>query len=32
MELWQETGSRRCLQQLGKGRHALPVDGGNDTH
>ncbi len=32
MELWQETGSRRCLQQLSNGRHALPIDGGNETH
>ena len=32
MELWQETGSRRCLQQLGGGHNALPVGGSDETH
>ena len=32
MELWQETGSRRCLQQLCDGRSAVPVSGSNETH
>ena len=32
MELWQETGSRRCLQQLSDGRNALPVRGSGETH
>lgn len=32
MELWQETGSRRCLQQLSSAQGAMPVSGGNETH
>jgi len=32
MELWQETGSRRCLQQLSDGRAVLPVSGNDETH
>ncbi|MGB5260983.1 MAG: hypothetical protein WBO34_10740 [Gammaproteobacteria bacterium] len=32
MELWQETGSRRCLQQLSDGRNVVPVTGGRETH
>ena len=32
MELWQETGSRRCLRQLSDGRAILPVSGNDETH
>ena len=32
MELWQETGSRRCFQQLCDGREAVPVRGPGETH
>ena len=32
MELWQETGSRRCLQQLSDGCNALPVRGSDESH
>lgn len=32
MELWQETGSRRCYQQLCDGRHGVPVGGSEETH
>jgi len=32
MELWQETGSRRCLRQVCQDGHAVPVTCGRETH
>ncbi|HUT42417.1 MAG TPA: hypothetical protein VM011_13880 [Gammaproteobacteria bacterium] len=32
MELWQETGSRRCYRQVCRDGHAVPVPGQRDTH
>jgi hypothetical protein len=32
MELWQETGSRRCYRQVCKDGHATPVTGNLETH
>jgi hypothetical protein len=32
MELWQETGSRRCYQQLHTAHAAIPISGTNETH
>jgi len=32
MELWQETGSRRCYRQVCRDGHATPVTGNRDTH
>jgi len=32
MELWQETGSRRCYRQLCTARSTIPVFGRDDTH
>jgi hypothetical protein len=32
MELWQETGSQRCLQLLSDGGTVVPVSGGRETH
>lgn len=32
MELWQETGSRRCYRQVCRDGHATPVAGRRETH
>ncbi|MEZ5541172.1 MAG: hypothetical protein R3F42_03920 [Pseudomonadota bacterium] len=32
MELWRETGSRRCYRQVCRAGHAVPADGGRETH
>ncbi len=32
MELWQETGSRRCYRQVCKDGHATPITGNLETH
>jgi len=32
MELWQETGSRRCYRQVCRDSHTVPVNGNRETH
>jgi len=32
MELWQETGSRRCYRQVSMDGHRVPVTGDSETH
>lgn len=32
MELWQQTGSRRCYRQVCRDGRAVPAGGGQETH